>query len=188
MNISTLLDRYTPFDATEAKMKDEILQFVHGHKNYMDKTLEVGHITGSAWIIDLEARYALLTHHQRLNRWLQLGGHGEGEEFVKDIALREAIEESGLQSLQLENEEVFSLDVHPIPENKGFPAHTHFDLRFLIVADKNQPIVVSPESKDVKWILLEEISKYNSEPAITRMVEKTIALREKNKRDGRKEG
>ncbi|MBS1624712.1 MAG: NUDIX hydrolase [Bacteroidetes bacterium] len=177
MSFITLLEEYTPFDETESQMRDEIITFVKQYPNYMDRTLEVGHITGSAWILDENKEYALLTHHHGLNRWFQLGGHGEGETNVKDIAIREAKEESGLESIRLVSENIFSLDVHFIPESKSFPRHKHFDLRFLFFADKNEPLQISEESNELKWILLDDIHLYNSDPALMRMVSKSKQLK-----------
>ncbi|GIS47576.1 MAG: hypothetical protein Ct9H90mP20_2460 [Candidatus Neomarinimicrobiota bacterium] len=35
-----------------------------------------------------------MTHHYQLNKWLQLGGHADGNENLLDVATNEAIEES----------------------------------------------------------------------------------------------
>ena len=39
-----------------------------------------------------------MTHHRKLRMWLQLGGHADGEKNLFKVALREAEEESGIQS------------------------------------------------------------------------------------------
>ena len=61
----------------------------------------------------------LLTHHRKLDRWLQLGGHSDGESDPRQVALREAQEESGLARFRFLPEASdplpLDLDVHPIP-------------------------------------------------------------------------
>ena len=183
MNIDLLklLSEFVPFDAREESILILTQQFVAycntffdvEEHNSMNRLAHKGHITGSAWIVDAEKKYTLLTHHKKLNRWLQLGGHAEdGEISVLDVAVREAKEESGLTGIKLLSPNIFSVDVHLIPARKDFPAHHHYDIRFLFVADKNEPLNVSDESNDLKWILLEEVHQYNNDVSILSMVEK----------------
>jgi 8-oxo-dGTP pyrophosphatase MutT (NUDIX family) len=132
-----------------------------------------GHITGSSWILDASRKFVLLVHHGTLNKWLQPGGHAEGEENVLNVALREAQEETGVQEFNVLREEIFDLDIHPIPARKGFPDHLHYDIRFLFEADKNEKIIVSDESHDVAWMALDQLSTLtHNNPSIMRMVHK----------------
>ena len=55
-----------------------------------------GHFTASAWLVSADGRRALLTHHRKLDRWLQPGGHADGDRDLARAALREAEEEIGL--------------------------------------------------------------------------------------------
>src|SRR6187551_2058799 len=77
-----------------------------------------GHITGSAWIVDEKKEFVLLTHHAKLNRWLQPGGHADGDENVSGVALREAEEETGIKNFTLLNQGIFDIDIHTIPARK----------------------------------------------------------------------
>lgn len=132
-----------------------------------------GHITGSAWIVDETKTHALLIHHKNLNRWLQPGGHADGDENVLGVAMREANEETGLIRLAQLYNGVFDLDIHPIPERNGFPQHFHYDVRFLFQASQHDELKISEESTDLKWIALTEIAsltQHNS--SILRMIEK----------------
>jgi 8-oxo-dGTP pyrophosphatase MutT (NUDIX family) len=132
-----------------------------------------GHITGSAWIIDEDKTHVLLIHHNNLNRWLQPGGHADGDENVLNVAIREANEETGLLNLTLLTSGVFDLDIHPIPERKGFPSHFHYDVRFLFRASKKDELKISEESSDLKWIKLSEVPALTqNNPSILRMIKK----------------
>lgn len=136
-----------------------------------------GHVTGSAWIIDHSRSYVLLTHHAKLNRWLQPGGHADGNEDIFDVALKEAREETGLQILKLLQKDVFDIDIHQIPERNGFPAHHHYDIRILLEADPSDSITISEESHDVRWISVSELEKMSSNnTSMLRMARKVKQL------------
>ena len=174
------LDRFVPYDAEEAAMVAHTRQFVTTHEDCMDRLLQIGHITGSAWILDGATQgHALLTHHRKLGKWFQLGGHSEGENDVLAVAWREAQEESGLSSLRLLDKDIFSVDVHPIPARRDFPEHLHFDIRFLFVANREEPLLQSAESTDLRWVALETIEKLNNSPSVMRMVAKSIGSKMK---------
>jgi len=131
-----------------------------------------GHITGSTWIVNKDRTKVLLVHHAKLNRWLQPGGHADGEENILNVALREAEEETGVKNFTVLQNSIFDLDIHTIPVRKDFPEHQHYDIRYLIEADENDPIIVSEESHDVKWIALSNLETYNDEPSILRLKKK----------------
>ncbi len=136
-----------------------------------------GHITGSSWIIDESYSHALLVHHVKLNKWLQPGGHADGDENIVRVALREAQEETGLKSLTLITNEIFDIDIHPIPARADFPQHLHFDVRFIFKASKNEVILVSKESNHVAWFELNNIARHTeNNMSITRMLEKSMQL------------
>lgn len=117
-----------------------------------------GHITGSAFIIDEESEYTLLTHHAKLNRWLQPGGHADGDENIVGVATREATEETGLKTLQLLQPSFFDIDIHTIPARKDFPQHEHYDIRFLFRASRTEKLLITEESHDLAWKSLDDLS------------------------------
>ena len=135
-----------------------------------------GHITGSAWIVNKEKTHVILVHHVKLEKWLQPGGHADGDENIIRVAAKEATEETGLDNLSFPTSGIFDIDIHPIPARKNFPEHLHYDIRFAFVSPLASTLQVSDESHDVKWTALEEVperSQHN--PSILRMIQKTIA-------------
>ncbi len=109
------------------------------------------HFTGSAWLVSADGRRVLLTHHRKLGRWLQLGGHADGDRNLAAVALREAEEESGLHGLRLQSPAIFDLDRHWIPERGDVPGHWHYDARYVVVAGDDERFAVSAESLDLAW-------------------------------------
>jgi 8-oxo-dGTP pyrophosphatase MutT (NUDIX family) len=136
-----------------------------------------GHITGSAWIVNTKKDSALLVHHRKLNRWLQPGGHADGDENILNVALREANEETGLHKLMLLHEGLFDIDIHTIPARKDFPAHLHYDVRFALLADDEEPLFLSAESHTLEWIKFSDlITVTENNTSIIRMAEKSKRL------------
>jgi 8-oxo-dGTP pyrophosphatase MutT (NUDIX family) len=162
----------TPF--SEENLFISRFQELLSQDNCFERTHLPGHITGSSWIADPTHTQILLVHHAKLNKWLQPGGHADGDENVLRVALREAEEETGLKNLTVISETPFDVDIHLIPARKDFGEHYHYDIRFLIEADTTEPIIVSEESHDVKWIPLKYLEDWNQEPSILRMKEKLL--------------
>lgn len=134
-----------------------------------------GHFTASCWLVDLSGKRALLTHHRKLDRWLQLGGHADGDRDLARVALREAEEESGLDGLQVEPM-IFDLDRHWIPERGDVPGHWHYDVRYIVRAGANEDYVVSDESHDLAWRDIERIAEDAGEDdSMRRMATKWLA-------------
>lgn len=160
-------------DAHESAMAADMIRFVETHPDCAERSLQIGHLTGSAWIVDCERRRVLLTHHRKLNKWLQLGGHADGDLDPLSVAMREAREESGLTRLRVVDEKIFDVDRHLIPARKSDPDHWHYDIRFMIEADPAEPFVVSDESHDLAWIEISRMAEYNDSESMLRMARKT---------------
>jgi 8-oxo-dGTP pyrophosphatase MutT (NUDIX family) len=164
-----------PLDAHETAMAADMIRFIEAHPDCAERSLALGHLTGSAWIVDRERKRTLLTHHRKLNKWLQLGGHADGELDPLSVALREAREESGLTHLRVVAETIFDVDRHLIPARGTEPEHWHYDIRFMIEADPDEPFVVSDESNNLAWVEVARMGDYNTAESMLRMARKTIA-------------
>lgn len=140
-------------------------------KEYCFNREDGGHITASAWIINPEKNAALFTHHKKLNKWFQLGGHCDGDFDVKAVALREAQEEAGIQDFSFLIPGIFDIDIHPIPNACEY----HYDVRFLLHAHNND-FVVSEESHNLAWVAFEDIHSFVQEASVLRMNRKYMNL------------
>jgi len=175
--------RLSPADTSEASSQARILElistasapFYRGH--YMP-----GHLTASAVVVDPSRTRALLIFHEKLQLWLQPGGHFEpGEEDPLVAATREAQEETGLACEPGLPEPLFDLDVHTIParaakgDRPAEPAHDHFDLRFLLVASSEDAIAGDGVTA-VRWIELSEAQGLDLDPGLRRALAKVKPL------------
>lgn len=171
--LNELLQKHKPFNEQEAIFTKQITEFVQEHTDCFERSLLIGHVTGSAWIVDKSRQFTLLTHHRKLDKWFQTGGHCDGDSDVLNVALKEAQEETGLTDIQIISPDIFDIDIHEIPERKGIPAHLHYDVRFLLEADMNEPLTVSSESTDLAWVAISEVQNLNDSESIMRMVLKS---------------
>lgn len=152
---------------------DNILEFINRENECFERNNWNGHFTGSAWIVDDTRNWVLMTKHLQLNMWLQLGGHAEGNSNLFKVALKEAIEESGLTKFTALSSQIFDLDIHQIPRFKNLPSHLHYDVRYIFEAKiKNEKIIISDESHDVSWVNKNDVLNKNSEESISRMLNK----------------
>jgi 8-oxo-dGTP pyrophosphatase MutT (NUDIX family) len=170
-----LAHRLLPLGPEEGLAVSQTIDFVRAHADCLVRTCLEGHLTGSAWIVSPDRRRVLLTHHHKLDKWLQLGGHADGDGDLLSVALREAGEESGLSGLRVVQEGLFDVDRHWIPGRGAEPGHWHHDLRFVLEADPSEKLTVTSESKDLAWVEVGAVCALNPEESMARMVRKTLA-------------
>ena len=181
-----LLDRYLAAHPEDEERLAPMLAFVRARPDCLQRTCLDGHVTGSAWIVSHDQRRVLLTHHRKLDRWLQLGGHADGDGDLLRVALREAREESGLRDLRplpdVPDPVPLDVDVHAIPERGTEPAHLHFDVRFLLIAAAGQALVRSDESHALRWVDRELVAAFVDEESQLRMERRARELAPKGPR------
>lgn len=171
-----LLHAYMPSDAEEKVYKERMLEFIKKHANCFERSLTVGHFTGSAWLLDQDKSHVLLMHHTKLDKWMQLGGHCDGDSDVLAVALKEAQEESGINSIISVSQNIFDIDIHAIPASGNNQEHYHYDVRFLLQVNGSGAFVQNRESKELRWISTDRKELPTNSRSIVRMFDKWIAL------------
>jgi 8-oxo-dGTP pyrophosphatase MutT (NUDIX family) len=169
------IDHYSSSYNDEKNFRDQFLELLKSHRCFHRDHLP-GHITGSAFIVDESRSFTLLTHHAKLNKWLQPGGHADGDENVFRVALREAEEETGLKNFSLALPAIFDIDIHTIPARKDVPEHQHYDIRILLQASRIENFIITEESHDLAWISFDDVPAMTGNDSIVRMVEKVRTL------------
>lgn len=151
-----LLLCYSPQNKVEHSYKERTLVFIERNPCCFEQSLEEGHITGSAWLLNKDSSKALLLLHSKLNLWVQPGGHCDGNPDVLQTSLKEAREESGISSIVPISEEIFDIDIHLFPALKGQKEHFHYDIRFLLKVASDEQAKINHESKEMLWIGCDE--------------------------------
>jgi len=174
-SLLALLAAHTPYDGDERAALDRTTRFVRTHADCFERSRLDGHMTGSAWVTSAGGDRVVLVHHIKLGRWLQPGGHADGESDLARVALREAQEETGLRSLLLAAPRPYDVDVHAIPERGAEVRHFHYDVRFRFFANPDEAPSASAESHAVRWLTVDEVRSLAPERSLARMIEKMQA-------------
>jgi 8-oxo-dGTP pyrophosphatase MutT (NUDIX family) len=177
------LSEHWAADEKEAADVRVIRKMIQQHPNIFSQNCEAGHITGSALIQESYNGRFLLHYHKSLNKWLQMGGHGDYETDPAQIALREAVEESGLTDLRFwpdpDQPVLIDVDVHTIPIRSGKPEHLHLDFRYLLITDSPDAVTAkNGESDQFMWADEETLARLESEldPQLIRFIKKIDML------------
>ncbi|MER5729770.1 NUDIX hydrolase [Streptomyces sp. NPDC002138] len=156
----------------QAALREVYLDHLAAHPDGMWKPCQAGHLTGSALVIDPARGRVLLTLHKKLGMWLQMGGHCEsGDTTLEGVALREAREESGIETgLTLLPGGPVRLDRHPIPS----PCNWHLDVQYAALAPAGAEAAISDESLDLRWFAYDEVAGV-ADASVVRLLEATRA-------------
>lgn len=180
-DLSTLyaqLQRYAQHHPHEHVVATGFADFLSSHPAVFLRSHAPGHFTGSAWLVSADGERVLLMHHRKLDRWLQPGGHADGDADLARVALREAQEETGVAGLQLE-QEIFDIDRHRIPARADEPEHWHYDVRHVVRAGADERFIVNQESHALAWRpVLELASDATLDASLRRMADKWLARKQ----------
>ena len=176
--LQDLLQRYVSSYSEEKVYKRQILEFIEEHPDCFERSLEIGHITASSWLLSKDGTQALMLHHKKLHKWLQLGGHCDGDSNVLAVAIKEAQEESGIQDIRAISGDLFDIDIHLIPKNSktGEKAHYHYDVRFLLQVQSDETVIQNAESNELRWVTKDIHQLPTQEYSILRMMQKWQSL------------
>jgi 8-oxo-dGTP pyrophosphatase MutT (NUDIX family) len=172
------LASYHPSDKQEVIFQQSMLEFLEENKEASFlRTTKNAHFTASAWILNKDKTAVLLIKHAKLNKWLQPGGHADGETDLLMVALKEAREETGLDELALMSNGIFDIDIHSIPKgSSGEAAHEHYDVRYAFIFTAASQVTINHESTAYKWIDLQDIATFTNNTSILRMANKSTNL------------
>jgi 8-oxo-dGTP pyrophosphatase MutT (NUDIX family) len=149
-DLDGLIECHHPRDARERAAKSRILAELDRLPRPFDRDADPVHVTASAVVVG--SRGTVLHLHRRLGRWLQPGGHLDVGESAPEAAVRETVEETGLEVAHPRGRPyLLHLDVHPAADD-----HVHLDLRFLLVSRDLDPRPAPGESPEVRWFTWEE--------------------------------
>jgi len=152
----TTVDAFTPTDEAQKTHRQAVLDFIDEHDDALHRSCLVGHLTASAWVIDHSGSRGLIMYHSKIQRWVQPGGHADGDANLAAVALKEATEETGIAGLEVWSEPI-DVDIHLFVNRKQTePDHLHHDLRFLVRAPVGAVEQGNEESEALRWVTGEE--------------------------------
>ncbi|MFP5255945.1 MAG: NUDIX hydrolase [Acidimicrobiia bacterium] len=159
-----------PGDEDHEAARARILAFLDAHPDALHRSCRNGHLTGSALVVDPASRRVLLLFHAKVRRWLQPGGHADGDGCLAHVALREASEETGIAGLAVVTPAI-DLDVHLFRSATGAePDHLHLDVRHLVVAPPGATALTNHESHAHAWVGADDLARYQVDRGTVRMV------------------
>jgi 8-oxo-dGTP pyrophosphatase MutT (NUDIX family) len=173
------LEGYAPANSEEVESLARIRRFLEAPPDPFARDNPEGHVTASAVIARPDASEFLLVHHRKLSRWLQPGGHTEASDpSAFEAALREAREETGISRFETPlGEAIFDVDVHAIPAHKKDPAHSHFDVRFLLTSTERAHAARAEDpDRPMRWVSLEAAEALGVDPSLARALGKARRL------------
>lgn len=179
MNLYEELKAYQPFNEQEEKDKEMMLSFIEKNEDYLERKNRIAHFTASLWVVNPSKTKVLMIYHNIYNSWSWTGGHADGEEDLKTVAMRELEEETGVQNAKLVSEKIFSLESLTVDghEKRGeyVSSHLHFNVTFLAVAKEEEKLIIKPdENNGVRWFENKEIEKVCSEKWIYEHIYKKL--------------
>jgi 8-oxo-dGTP pyrophosphatase MutT (NUDIX family) len=153
------LDGFEPLSAEEARDVARI-RALAAAGDPLERSSRL-HVTGSAVIVHPRTQRLLLRWHQRMRSWLHVGGHGDpGETDPLAVALREAVEETGLGDLVPWPDAARPRPLHvaivPVPAGGGEPEHQHADLRYALATGRPGDAVAETEAARLRWLSIPE--------------------------------
>lgn len=161
---------------SQLAIRDRVVGLLEEHgESLADRTTAAAHLTGSALVLDAAGRRCLVMLHTKLNRWLQPGGHADGDHELAGVALKEASEETGIGGLRVRVPAV-DIDIHAVDHGDHLGEHLHLDLRFVVVAPPGAVERRNHESQELRWVTLGELEDLADEPSLVRLARRGLSL------------
>ncbi len=169
MEVKEQIKGYTPYKEQEAVEKEMILSYMEESDTIFTRENKMAHMTASSWIVNKERTKVLMIYHNIYNSWAWTGGHADGDEDLLHVAIKEAMEETGLKSVTPVSTDIFSLEIlgvnGHVKRGEFVGSHVHLNITYLLEADEKEELRSKPdENSGVKWVPIEEAVSLSSEP------------------------
>ncbi|WP_310605234.1 NUDIX hydrolase [Anaerosporobacter sp.] len=168
MNWIEEIRSYEPFNEQEKQDKKVALDYITLFPNILTRENEFAHMTASSWIVNKERTKVLMIYHNIYKSWAWTGGHADGENNMQSIAIREAMEETGIKNINVLQDTMFSLELlcvnGHVKRGNYVSSHIHINVTYLLEADDSENLSIKEdENSGVKWVSIEEAVQASSE-------------------------
>ena len=172
------LKAFKPYNTAEADSVSQTIQFIENEQDAFHRHLAKGHVCGSALLVGYDGAKVLLMYHKGLKRWVQFGGHADGNEDIFDVASRETDEECGINKFKLLSNGIADVDVHVIPDRpeRNEAEHLHYDIRYIFITDETEFKLGDKGVGALKWCDYEEAKGLVTGGEMHRLLDKWRAL------------
>lgn len=173
------LKNYIPTNEQEMRDRQQMLRFAAQYGDYLCRENELGHFTASVWTVNPARSKTIMVYHKLYDSWSWVGGHADGEEDLRAVALRELKEETGVKAPRLLGEGVFSLETLSVrghmKHGLWVPGHLHFNLTYLVEVGEDEILCVREEENSaVRWWSFDEALCRSTEPWMVENVYKKL--------------
>ena len=167
--LAAQLRSYEPYNEQETADREEILRQLETFPDIYMRENRNAHMTASSWIVNPSRTKVLMVYHNIYDSWSWSGGHADGEEDLPAVALREAMEETGIRRVRPVTDLIYSLEILTVDghvkRGKYVSSHLHLNITYLLEADENDMLhKKDDENSGVAWFGLDEAIRASSEP------------------------
>ena len=169
MSLYHEIQKYTPVNQQEEQDQKLFLKYMENCSDYLDRENQIAHFTASIWTINPERTKTLMVYHNIYDSWSWIGGHADGMEDLRSVAMRELQEETGVRDAALLGGDIFSLESLTVNGHvrRGLyvPSHLHLNVTYLAEAREQEALIVNAdENQAVKWWSFEDALRVPNEP------------------------
>lgn len=192
MGLIEQIKNYAATNEQEERDKEQMLAYMKSNENCLTRENAVAHFSTSIWTVNKDHTKTLMVYHNIYNSWSWIGGHADGMENLREVALRELQEETGVKNARLVSDEIFSIETLTVDGHikKGVyvPSHLHFNVTYLAEADETEVLVVKEdENQAVKWFTFEQALEASTEPWMVEHVYKKLIAKSRSSSANHKE-
>ena len=179
MSLLKQLKAYAPYNEQETNDKEVMIKLLEKESDIFTRENEVAHFTASSWLVNKEHTKVLMIYHNIYHSWSWTGGHADGDMDLLAVAMREAMEETGVKTITPVSEDIFSIEILTvdghIKRGKYVPSHLHLNVTYLLEADEAEVLhIKQDENSGVAWFTLEEALEKCSEPWMIEWIYKKL--------------
>ena len=168
MDFKKMLEAYVPYNEQEENDKEMMLKYIDTFEDVLTRENRMCHFTASSWIVNKERTKILMIYHKIYDSWAWTGGHCDGDSDMLHVAVKEAIEETGVENFKVLSDGIFGIEIVSVDghvkRGKYVPTHLHLNISYLLEADEHDALrIKEDENSGVKWVDIDKAIEITKE-------------------------